>query len=64
MRLFLLNADTERIHHGPEKMKPLYRVVETQHDHTDGEQLEPADEAILVDIDGCSYTYCIDNLFW
>jgi len=43
-------------------MKPLYKVVETQKGDADGEN--PADEAIIVDIDGCSYTYCIDNIFW
>jgi hypothetical protein len=43
-------------------MKPLYKVVETQQEDANGE--EPADQAISSDIDGCSYTCCIDNVFW
>ena len=58
----LLHADPEGIHLGPEDMKPLYKVVETQQEDADEE--EPTEKAIIVDIDGCSYTYCIDNIFW
>jgi hypothetical protein len=43
-------------------MKPLYKIVKTQQEDADGD--ECADEAIIADIDGCSYTYCIDNIFW